>query len=55
MGPSNSAVIGCYNNSKKLNKWLLTRCEIHGVPHKNCCCKQPYDLWAFPSMPGSNL
>jgi hypothetical protein len=29
MPPTNCAVIGCHNNSKKLKIWREERCDIH--------------------------
>ena len=49
MGPCNCAVIGCTNNSRKLEKWQKTSCETHnGTLKSECCCEAPFRLFCFP-------
>ena len=49
MGPCNCAVIGCIDNSRKLEKWQKTSCEIHnGSLKSECCCVAPFRLFCFP-------
>ena len=49
MGPCNYAVIGCINNSWKLEKWQKTSCEIHnGSLKSECCCGGTISFVLFP-------
>ena len=44
------AVIGCANNTRKLQKLKETICEEHVCQEKgNCACQPPYQLFCFPS------
>ena len=50
MVPANCAVVGCFNNSKKLKKFHESSCEIHtGLIKRNCGCEPPFRLYMFPS------
>ena len=55
MGNGNCAVIGCFNNSKKLNKWKNSKCDVAGhemLTRKDCGCtasNPPFTLWMFHS------
>ena len=41
MGPANCAVIGCANNTRKLQKWKETICEEHvGQEKGKCACQR---------------
>ena len=55
MGPSNCAVINCFNNSRKLKKVLEEYCLTHvGMLKKECGCPPPYRLYMFPSIKLNN-
>ena len=48
MGPSNCAVIKCYNSKRKLDKWMEIESDIHpGITHELCSCAQPFRLYCF--------
>lgn len=42
-------VVGCFNNSTKLQTWNKTVCEIHKpLLHIDCPCLRPYGLHRVP-------
>ena len=51
MGPSNFAVVKCFNTSKKLKDFCEKQCKVHaGLLKGSCGCPQPYRLYMFPSI-----
>ena len=50
----NCAVIGCFNNTKKLREWKAELCETHNVFQGQCQCNRPYNLYCFPSILRNN-
>ena len=45
----NCAVIKCYNNKRKLDKWKEIECDIHaGITHGTLFLSQPFRLLCFP-------
>ena len=49
MGPSNCAVVKCFNTSKKLKDFCEKQCGVHaGLLKGSCGCPQPYRLYMFP-------
>ena len=48
-GTGKCTVVVRIQNTKKISNWKESICEIHGQPHKNCPCNQPYTLYCFPS------
>ena len=49
MGPSNCAVVNCYNNKRKLDKWRQSECNLHPGTTKGLCpCPEPFRLFCFP-------
>ena len=49
MGPSQCAVVKCFNNKRKLDKWNKTECDVHPDTTKhNCSCPPPFRLFCFP-------
>ena len=51
MGPANCAVVGCTNNSRKLDKWKKSLCEMHPGSLKEACpcnASPPFRLYCFP-------
>lgn len=49
MGPANCAVVGCFNSSRKIDKWKKETCNEHGTLQKDCGCNPPFRLFMFPS------
>ena len=42
-------VVGCFNNSMKIQAWHKAACEIHKpLLHIDCPCLRPYGLHRFP-------
>ena len=51
MGPANSPVVNCFNNSKKLQCFKETPCEIHtGLLKNDCGFKPPFRRYMSPSI-----
>lgn len=49
MGPSQCAVVKCFNNKRKLDKLLNLECDIHaGKRRADCSCPPPFRLYCFP-------
>ena len=43
------AVINCYNNKRKLDKWRQSECNLHPGTTKGLCpCPEPFRLFCFP-------
>lgn len=54
MGPANCAVVGCMNNTRKLEKWRKSICTEHNSQPQTkgtcaSCQPPPYRLFCFPS------
>ena len=48
MGPSKCAVVNCYNNKCKLDKWRQSECNLHPGTRKGLCpCPEPFRLFCF--------
>ena len=49
MGPSNCAVVNCYNNKRKLDKWRQSECNLHPGTTKGLCpSPEPFRFGFFP-------
>ena len=48
------AVIGCTNNTYRLNKWKNEVCEGHNKKKEECQCNRPFELYCFPSTLRNN-
>lgn len=45
---STCAVVGCFNNSKKIKHFLGTECFDHKIIRRECPCPVPYQLHSMP-------
>ena len=43
------AAVACTNNSRHLEKWKETQCDIHLSLHEQCECKPPFRSFYFPA------
>ena len=50
-GHRHSAVTGCPNSGKRLNKWASMNCELHNCcrESKECVCEPSFVLYPFPT------
>ena len=54
-GGRHCVVFGCNSNQRKLHRWKVEECVVHGQKHEDCPCQAPFRMFCIPTEEAARM